>query len=84
MGSSSSPVQSPIERAQCLISIDGSGSLGYETTFDDIGTSNETTIAVTHAVTRTPGTYTVLLRCDELAGSVVEDDAALSVIGVGT
>jgi len=72
------------ERAQCLITIDGSSSLGYETTFDDIGTSNETTVAVTHAVTRNPGTYNAALRCDELTGSVVKDDAAIAVIGVGS
>jgi hypothetical protein len=72
------------ERAQCTILIDGSGSLGYESSFDDIGTSNEATVTAMHAVTRTPGNYTALLRCSEISGQIVKDDAAISVIGVGT
>ncbi len=37
----------PTQRAQCTLRLDGDLiSLGYETTFDDIGTDNEASLTV--------------------------------------
>ena len=72
------------ERAQCFITLDGSLiGLGYESTFDDIGTSNEATLAAnSFANGVAPGAHTVGMRCFPLAGTIVKDDAAVNAIAI--
>ncbi len=72
------------EQATCHVNVDGSNvSLFYETTFDDIGTSNEATVSVvTTASSFAPGAHTVTLNCVSLNGTVVKDDAAVNAIGI--
>ena len=72
------------ERAQCVIRVDGVGvSLGYETTFDDIGTNNEAVVAVNAGVADKPaGTYSIEMNCNTIAGTVTKDDASLIVSGL--
>jgi hypothetical protein len=69
------------ERAQCFIKLDGGFiSLGYETTFDDIGTSNEATVAANTFASVAPGTHTVTMTCFPLSGTIVKDDAGINAI----
>lgn len=68
----------------CRIQIDGTDSLLYESSPDDIGTGNNDIIAVNFAVTRPAGTYTATLQCWASAGTVGKTDAAISVYGLGT
>jgi hypothetical protein len=70
------------EIGQCEIDIDGDGSLAYEGEPDDIGTDNQFVIAVNHAVTRPPGTYSATLLCESQGGTVGKDDAAINVWAV--
>lgn len=73
------------ERAGCAVAIDGTGaSLGYETTFDDIGEGNEASLSVQGSRADVPaGTHTVAIRCNELTpGAVTKDDAAVTAISV--
>ncbi len=72
------------ERALCRVLLDGSQlSLSYESTFDDIGTSNEATVAVnTLANAVAPGAHTVAMNCISLAGTIVKDDAGINAIAI--
>jgi hypothetical protein len=72
------------ERALCNISIGGVTSISYETTFDDIGANNETTIPVTFGRENVPAgaNIPVVFTCSELAGAVAKDDAALTVVAI--
>ena len=72
------------ERAQCLAKLDGSSiSLGYETTFDDIGANNEASLAVQgQSAAVAAGAHIVTISCSQLAGVVTKDDAAVQVLGV--
>ena len=71
------------ERAQCDIDIDGTTSLFYEASPDDIGTGNEFVIAVEFARTLPAGAHTATLECRSLAGTITKDDAAISLFGLG-
>jgi hypothetical protein len=72
------------ERAQCVVRLDGSTiSLGYESTFDDIGTNNEATVSVVASQGNvSAGTHTVTMNCASFAGTIVKDDAAINAIGI--
>jgi hypothetical protein len=72
------------ERAQCVVRLDGNTiSLGYETTFDDIGANNEATVSVvTSANNVVAGTHTMTMNCAVFAGTVVKDDAGINAIGI--
>ncbi len=72
------------ERALCRILLDGGQiSLSYESTFDDIGTGNEATVAVnSFANGVAPGAHTVTMNCISLAGTVVKDDAGINAIAI--
>ena len=71
------------ERAQCILRIDGSSvSLSFETTFDDIGTDNEATLAAAAGPVVAAGDHTVDMRCSALNGTVGKDDAAITVSAV--
>jgi len=72
------------EQAQCFIKLDGSTiSLGYESTFDDIGTSNEATLAANgFATSVAAGPHTVTMQCFSISGTIVKDDAGINVISV--
>ena len=72
------------ERAQCFIKLDGGFiSLGYETTFDDIGANNEATVAAnSFASSVAPGAHTVTMTCFPLAGTIVKDDAGINAIAI--
>jgi hypothetical protein len=75
------------ERAQCSLARDGATfGVGFETTFDDIGTNNEATVAVVGTQLNVPaGAHTVAVRCQTLsaAGGVLKDDAAITVTAIG-
>ena len=72
------------ERAQCVVRLDGTLiSLGFETTFDDIGTGNEATVSVVASQNNVAaGTHTMTMNCTSLAGTVTKDDAAINAIGI--
>jgi len=72
------------ERAQCFIKLDGGIiSLGYESTFDDIGTNNEATVAAnSFANSVAPGAHTVAMTCFPLSGTIVKDDAGINAIAI--
>ena len=72
------------ERALCNARIDGTTiSLGYETTFDDINTSNEAVVSVVSGSANVAaGAHTATVNCVSLAGTVTKDDAALNVVAV--
>ena len=72
------------ERAQCVVRLDGNTiSLGYETTFDDIGTSNEATVSVVTSQNNVAaGTHTMTMNCASFKGTVVKDDAGNNAIGI--
>jgi len=72
------------ERAQCFIKLDGSTiSLGYESTFDDIGTTNAATLAANgFATSVAAGPHTVTMQCFSISGTIVKDDAGINVISV--
>ncbi len=72
------------ERARCAARLDGFQiSFDFETTFDDIGTVNEATVAVAGAADDVPaGPHTVTLICTALSGTVVKDDAAVNVVAI--
>jgi hypothetical protein len=72
------------ERAQCVVRLDGNTiSLGYETTFDDIGTNNEATVSVVTSQNNvSAGTHTMTMNCASFSGTVVKDDAGINAIGI--
>lgn len=72
------------ERAQCVVRLDGNLiSLGFETTFDDIGANNEATVSVVASQNDVAaGTHTMTMNCASLAGTVTKDDAAINAIGI--
>jgi hypothetical protein len=73
------------ERAQCVLRDNGAtASLGFETTFDDIGSDNEATLAATAGPTLAAGAHTLDMRCSEIAGTVGKDDAAITAVAVPT
>ena len=69
------------ERAQCTLRLDGNLiSLGYETTFDDIGADNEASLTVLGSANNVAaGVHTATLHCATLNGTVVKDDAAINI-----
>jgi hypothetical protein len=73
------------ERAACVAARDGTTvGVSYETTFDDIGSDNEATVAVEgFAPTVTAGAHTFAIRCETLAGTVLKDDAGINVNAIG-
>ena len=72
------------DEGQCRIVIDGTGSLAYETEFDDIGSDSQATVAVNFARTLPAGAHTATLECRRLAGTAVgKDDAALNLYALG-
>ena len=75
------------ERAGCLAARDNSTfGPSFETTFDDIGTDNEVTMSVVGTQTNVPaGVHSWQIRCSTLsaAGSVLKDDAAITVQAIG-
>jgi hypothetical protein len=64
--------------AHCRLRIAGVESF----TYDDQALPTESTMALTFARTVPPGTHAVGLECSE-TGTVIADDAALSVVAVG-
>ena len=69
------------ERAQCFFQRNGATfGPSFETTFDDIGSDNEATLAAVATQANVPaGTHTITMRCASLAGTVVKDDAGINV-----
>ena len=60
-------------------------SLGYETTFDDIGTDNEASLTVLGSANNVAaGAHTATLHCSTLNGTVIKDDAAINMTGIPT
>jgi len=80
------------EEAGCFIRFDQPGGLGpeslrYEAQADDSGTDNPFVIAVNFATTLPAGTHTAGLFCrrdDPAIATVNSEDAAISLIGVGS
>jgi len=74
--------------AQCVIRNDGTTiSLGYETTFDDIGaasTNPVVNVVLTSATSVAAGAHTAVLRCSTIGGTgaILKDDAALNLVAV--
>jgi hypothetical protein len=73
--------------AACVIRNDGSTvSLGYETTFDDIGAASTnpiTAVVLTSASTVAAGAHIATLRCSASGtGPVLKDDAAINLVAV--
>jgi hypothetical protein len=72
------------ERANCVLQRNGSTfGPSFETTFDDIGSDNEATLAAVSTQANVPaGTHTIAMRCTALTGTVVKDDAGINVTAV--
>jgi hypothetical protein len=76
------------DEAFCVIRNDGAGiSLGFETTFDDIGGASSNAavnVVLTSSTNVAAGAHVATLRCTQSAGTgaIIKDDAAINIVAV--